>query len=158
MRFHKAIEFTGSFDRVRELLLDPDFREEVAREAGAEEVVVSVDAQSSGSAVAMIDTRQPTTGMPALATKFLGGELAVHQEERWATPESGTMLVTIPGQPGRVEGTVTLEDRNGVVVQTVDADITVKIPLVGGKVEKLIGSVVGHVLKIQEQTANERLR
>lgn len=158
MRFHKSIELTGPFDQARALLLDPGFREEVAREAGAEDVVVSVDEQASGSAVATIDTRQPTTGMPALATRFLGGELAVHQEERWVTPASGTMLVTIPGQPGRVEGTVTLEDRAGVVVQTVDAEITVKIPLVGGKVERLIGSVVGHVLKIQEQTANERLR
>jgi len=157
MRFTKAIEMPGGLDAVRDVLLDRAFREEVAREAGASEVRVDVDRAEDGSATATIDTAQPTTGMPSLATKFLGGELRIHQEEHWASPTRGTLLVEIPGQPGRVKGSVTLEESGGVTVQTVDAEIKVSIPLLGGKIEKLIGSVLGHVLKIQAAKAGEWL-
>ena len=157
MRFHKEIELHGGLDEVRELLLDPGFREQVAREAGAVEVAVQVT-RDGDTAHAVIDTEQPTTGMPSLATRFLGGRLAIHQEEDWSSPTGGSLEVTIPGQPGRITGTVALTERDGLTVQTVDADVSVRIPLVGGKVEKLIGSVLGHVLKLQAQVGNERLR
>lgn len=156
MRFTKSIELPGPIVEVREMLLDADFREEVARRAGAVEVEVTVDRDGERT-VARIETRQPTTGMPAIATKFLGDQLAVRQEERWHSPDGGDLEITIPGQPGRVDGTVRLAERAGVTVQTVEADIAVRIPLIGGKVEKLIGSVVGQVLQLQAQVGAERL-
>ena len=153
MRVTKTIELPGTLEVARAILHDPDFREQVAREAGASEVSVDVSTAADGTAVATVDTAQPTTGMPSLATKFLGRELRIHQEERWASATDGTLVVEIPGQPGRVDGTVTLAESGGVTTQTVDAQIKVSIPLLGGKIEKLIGSVLGHVLKIQAAQA-----
>lgn len=153
MRFTKSFELPGTIEQVRAVLDDADFREEVAREAGATTVEASVEENDDGSLMAVVDTRQPTTGMPALATKFLGDELAIHQEEQWDSLDSASLLVSIPGQPGKVTGSVSLVESGGVTVQTVEADIKVSIPLVGGKIEKLIGSVLGHVLKIQAARA-----
>jgi hypothetical protein len=42
-------------------------------------------------------------------------------------------------------------------VQTVDAEIKVGIPLIGGKVEAIIGSALGRVLKIQQRVGGEWL-
>ena len=149
MRFEKSFELPGGVEDVRRVLDDPEFREEVAREAGATQVDVTVESHDDGSVMAVVDTRQPTTGMPSLATKFLGSELAIHQEEEWHSPAGATLVVTIPGQPGKVTGTVSLTESGGVTVQRVEADVKVSIPFVGGKIETLIGSVLGHVLKIQ---------
>ena len=156
MKLHESVELPGPLERVHELLLEPSFREEVARRSGAQEVTVSVD-REAGASVVTVDSRQSTSGMPAMATRFLGDQLAIHQVERWTSEESGTITVTIPGQPGQVEGTLRLAERGGVTAQTVQAEVTVKIPLVGGKVEKLIASVVGHVLALQAEVGAERL-
>lgn len=147
----------GTFEEVRALLDDPAFREDVAREAGATEVEVTVEEYDDDSLVATLDTVQPTDDMPTAARKFLGHELRVHQVERWTSPGAGTMEVRIPGQPGHVVGTVTLQERDGTTVETVDADITVRIPFLGGRLEAVIGRVLGHVLKIQAAAVTQRL-
>lgn len=157
MKFHKTTTLNGSLDEVRSLLLDPQFREEVALAAGSKTATVSVDEKGSGAAVVAIDSRQPTSNLPAAAVKYLGPELAIRQEERWSSGGSGTLSVSIPGQPGNVEGRITLRESNGATVHTVEADITVRIFLVGGKVEKVIGNIVDHVLTTQATVGNRRL-
>ena len=156
MRFRKEIELPGSLEEARAVLDDPDFRDEVARAAGADEVDVLVEEYDDGSVVSTVDTVQSTSQMPGLAQKFLGSELRIHQVENWETLDSASLLVEIPGQPGQVIGTITLIEGD-VTVQRVEADITARIPLLGGKVEKLIGQILGHVLKIQAATAADHL-
>lgn len=157
MRFHKAVEFPGSLEQVRELLDDPDFRDDVARAAGAGDVDVTVEEYDDGSVVVTTDSSQSTAQMPSIASKYLGGTLQIHQEEEWASPVSGTLTVTIPGQPGNVTGTLALQERGDATVQTVDAEIKVAIPLLGGRIEKLIGQLLGNALKLQARLAAERL-
>lgn len=157
MRFRKELEIPGDLMDVRAVLDDPDFRDEVARTAGADEVEVLVEEYDDGSVVATLDTVQSTASMPSIAQRFLGGELRIHQVENWTSLDEASLLVQIPGQPGQVIGTVTLIARDGVTLQTVDADISAKIPLLGGRVEKLIGQILGHVLKIQAAAAADRL-
>jgi hypothetical protein len=67
------------------------------------------------------------------------------------------MRVTIPGKPGRVTGTVRLREDGAETVQTVDAEVKVSIPLVGGKVEKIICSALGHVLTVQQRVGADWL-
>lgn len=156
MKFHKSTELNGSPDEVRELLWDSSVREEVALEAGSHSATVSVDEQTSGTTV-VINSRQPTSGFPAAAIKFIGSELAITQEERWTSPDGGGLTVSIAGQPGKVSGRISLSERNGVTVHTVEADITVRIFLVGPKVEKVIGEILGNVLTLQAKVVNRHL-
>lgn len=156
MRFHKTTEFNGSLDEVRAKLLDPSVREEVTLEAGSHGATVSVEEQTSGTRV-VINSRQPTSGFPPAAVKFIGSELAITQEEVWTAANGGTMTITIAGQPGKVSGRISLSERNGATVHVVEADITVRIVLVGPKVEKVIGEIVGNVLTIQADVVNRHL-
>lgn len=156
MKFHKEIRFTGDLETVFAMLADKAFREKVAETAGADTWQVTVEERGAG-AHAVVDTSQSTAGFPGPAVKVLGSHFDIHQEEEWTSPTEGTMLVTIPGKPGSVHGTVTLRQVGSEVVQTVDADIKVGIPLVGGKIEKLIGSAVGSVLRTQESVGADWL-
>lgn len=156
MRFQETIEFQGSLAQVRDLLADTSFREEVARKAGASQASATMSAHEDGHTIT-IDSRQPTSQWPSIVAKFLGDNVAIRQEERWNSA-AGELSVTIPGQPVNVVGTLGLVERDGHTVQTVDADVSVKVPFVGGKIEGLVVDVLGHVLTLQARVGNERLQ
>lgn len=156
MRFHKEIRFPAAHDAVWAMLADPAFRERVAQEAGSGRHDVSVRPQGGGL-VATVRSTQSTQGLPSAATKLLGSSYQIEQEETWESPRAGTLRVSIPGKPGRVVGTVSLREDGAQTVQTVEAEVTVSIPLVGRKVEKVIGSALGHVLKVQQRVGADWL-
>lgn len=148
MRFHKQIEFGAPPDVVWAMLADRDFRESVAREAGSASYDIAVTETDTGLR-ATIDTRQPATGLPGFARRIVGHELAIHQEEHWSPAGTGTLEVSIPGRPGHVKGDVALTQVGSGTVQTVDAEVKVHLPLVGGRIETMICQVLGNLLKLQ---------
>jgi len=156
VRFIKEIRFPGNAEVVVAMLTDKAFRERVAQEAGAASYSVVVEETGQG-VKSVIDTSQPTDGLPGVAAKFLGSTFDIHQEEVWSSTTAGLLTVTIPGKPGTVNGTVSLAEHGKETVQTVHAEIKVGIPLIGGKVEAIIGSALGRVLKIQQRVGGEWL-
>ena len=66
-------------------------------------------------------------------------------------PSDAEFLVNIPGKPGQLRGTVTLTERGGETVKIVDGDIKVSIPLVGGKLEGLIGDLFRSALRAESR-------
>ena len=56
-----------------------------------------------------------------------------------------------------IGGLVSLAADGAATVQTVDVDIDVHMPLFGKKVEKLIGQVLGNLLKLQGRVGNDWL-
>lgn len=157
MRFTKDIRFPATPEETRAMLLDRGFREEVAREAGASSYDVTVDERPDGTTRASVETAQPAGDLPSVARKFIGSELRIVQSETWTSGDRADLDVAIPGAPGSIRGTITLRSAGEETVQTVDAEIKVKVPLVGGQVEKLIGKVLGNVLKLQERVGRDWL-
>ena len=102
-------------------------------------------------------TKRNASELPAAARKIIGKQLTINQVETWTSPVGGTLEVTIPGAPGHIKGTVALAEREGLTVQTVTADIKVRVPLIGKQFEKLIGQILGNILKLQGRIANEDL-
>lgn len=153
MRFTKSITFDALPEVVAEMLADPAFRERVASMAGATAYDVSVIETDSG-VHAVLESRQPSVGLPGFARRFVGDELVIHQEEHWHTATDGTMSVAIPGKPGKVTGAIALAGAGVSTVQTVTADISVGLPLVGGRIERMIGQILGNVLKLQARVGN----
>ena len=56
-----------------------------------------------------------------------------------------------------IGGVVSLAADGAATVQTYDLDIDVHMPLFGRKVEKLVGQVLGNLLKLQGQVGNDWL-
>ena len=132
----------ATVDEVFAMLGDPAYRKAVADYQGVQDFSCSVEHPGSGMKV-RLEQAHGTDRIPSFAKKLVGSEIRFIQEETWASPASGQYLVTIPGKPGDMKGTARLVQRGDDVVETVDLAVTVKMPLVGGKVEDLIAGFIG---------------
>jgi hypothetical protein len=65
--------------------------------------------------------------------------------------------VTIPGKPGEMAGTATLVESGGRTTERVDLEVTVRLPLVGGKLEGLVADMLGKALDTEHRTGVEWL-
>ena len=118
---------------------------------------VTVTPDGADGFASVVETQQSSKELPGVARKFLGNEYTIRQEETWSEPDEGALDVTIPGTSGVIGGVVSLAAAGDATVQTYDLDIDVHMPLFGRKVEKLVGQVLGNLLKLQGRVGNDWL-
>lgn len=150
MKFSHEMRYAATADEVYAMLADESFREQVCASGGALRSSASVNQNGAGMAVE-VDQTMPADGIPSFATKFVGNEIQVVQKESWSGRDRADLEVLIPGKPGHMRGTITLTERDGETVETVDGDIKVSIPLVGGKLEALIGDLLASALRNEQR-------
>lgn len=150
MHFHQELEYDASPAEVYAMLSDPTFREAVC-EAGAS-VRHEVSITPRGEALSVtVDQVQPAEGIPSFAKKIVGDEIEIQQREEWSSATDASLEVSIPHKPGHLKGTVTLRENGSGTVETVDAEIKVHIPMLGGKLEKLIADMLGSALRSEQR-------
>lgn len=136
--------------QVRALLWDKAFREAVCQ---AQKVVshdVDVTA-SETSARIRVEQVQATTGMPTFAKKFVGEQTTVVTEEHWDSPTTADLTVAIPGKPGEMDGSLRLTEDAAGTTETIDLDINVAIPFLGGKVEEMLADLMAKAYRKEQQ-------
>ena len=151
-RIVQELTYEAPLADVAAMLADPAFREEVCVAIRATKYAVTVDGVQGDPMKVRLEYSQPTDRVPGFAKKFVGSEVDIVQAETWTSPEHGDIEVTIPGKPGSMAGTAVLSEADGVTTETVTLDITVKIPLVAGKIETLIGKILGSALRAENRT------
>lgn len=144
-RLTHDLTYDAPIEAVRAMLLDEEFRRSVAVEQRALRSDVSI----TGGDVTF-ETVQPATGIPSFAKKFVGDEITVVQKETWSATDAD-IHVTIPGKPGEMVGTAKLRGSDARTVETVDLEIKVSIPLVGGKIEGLVADMLLKALKAENR-------
>lgn len=143
-------------DSVFAMVTDPEFRERVCAYQRVLRHTVRVDETDRGIVVD-VDQVQSTEYVPAAARSFVGDEIEIEQRETWHSPTDATLVVTIPGRPGRMDATITLRERGGRTVETVSGEIRVSIPLLGGKLEQMVGQVFRLALDAEARVGAEWL-
>ncbi|WP_179953782.1 DUF2505 domain-containing protein [Lentzea guizhouensis] len=83
----------------------------------------------------------PAEHLPSVAKAALGGDLVIQRMENWAAG-AGTVEVTIGSVPGRLDGAFTITDNGSGSKLTLTGEVKVSIPLMGGKLEKMIAEQV----------------
>jgi hypothetical protein len=141
---------------VAEMLMDSAFREQVCDAQGALRSTVAITEASGGRQV-VVDQVQTAQGIPSFATKFVGEEIQLVQTELWSDAERGTVEIVIPGKPGQGSGTVRLSESGGTTTETVELEVKVGIPLVGGKLEKLICDLMRKAMKAENEVGRRYL-
>lgn len=150
MRIRSELTYEASPAEVHAMLADPAFRERVCATGPATSHDVTVTPAGRGMTV-VVDQTQPATGVPGFARKVVGEEIHIVQTERWTGPQEATLDLVIPDKPGRVAGTIALSGRGSGTTQAVEGEVTVALPLVGGKLEKLIGDLLAAALRHEEE-------
>lgn len=157
VKFSHKMRYAAAPAEVHAMLADPAFRERACEAGGALRHEVSVSPDGSGMRV-VVDQTQPADGIPSFATKFVGDEIQIIQKEKWSGVDSATFDLEIPGKPGHVTGTITLAgDGAGGTLETVDGEIKVRIPLVGSKLEGLVGDLLSSAMRSEEQVGHAYL-
>lgn len=148
--------YDASLIEVAGMLSDPEFRQEVCRNQRATSYTAQIEGDANEKAV-RIEMTQPTDRVPAFAKKIVGDTVTIVQTEAWSSASHADVHVTIPGKPGEMKGTAVLVEKDGVTHETVTLDVTVKIPLVAGKIEDLLAKLLGSALRAEERTGKEWL-
>lgn len=150
-RITHELTYDAPLEEVRAMLLDEEFRKAVAVAQRAKRSTVEIE----GSSV-RFETVQPADGIPSFAKKFVGDEIVIDQRETW-TGNTADVHVAIPGKPGDMKGSAALRTVGDQTVETVDLTVKVNIPLVGGKIEGLIGDMLVKALKAENRAGKEYL-
>ncbi len=151
-RVVKELTYDASLEEVAAMLTEPAFRELVLERMKVVRGHATVE-----DGVVTIDQVQSAAGLPSFATKLVGAEIRIVQVETWRTPAHADVEVTIPGKPGEMAGTATLTESGGRTTERIELEITVRIPLVGGKIEGLVADMLDKALVKEHETGVEWL-
>ncbi len=94
--------------------------------------------------------RQLSIDPPGFLKNFVGNSIGIQETQTWRDPTSATLLVEILKQPGDVKGTLRLSESGSTTTVTVDAEIAVRVPLMGGKVEGYVAGILDQLLAKDE--------
>lgn len=153
MRFEHTLRYDAAPEEVFAMLGEAVFRERVCEAQHATEATAEVDGVDDTMTV-QVDQKRPAEGIPSFARKFVGDTIHIVQREEWSSATDASLDVTIPGKPGHLKGTITLRAEGGGTVETVAGDLRVAIPLVGGKIEVLVGELLEHALETEQRVGN----
>jgi len=151
-RVVKELVYDAPVEAVSAMLTDAAFRERVL-----ERMKVLRGGATVKDRVVTIEQVQTAKGLPSFATKLVGDEIRILQVERWTSLEHADIEVTIPGKPGEMQGTADLAGSGDRTVETVNMEVTVRIPLVGGRIESLIADMLTKALDVEHRTGVEWL-
>jgi hypothetical protein len=152
VKFERVHDYPAPASDVLAMLLDPAFREAVCASQDALHHKVSVSS-STPPATVEVTQRQDTSGAPPAARKVIGDSVETVQREEWESASRARLDISIPGKPGHLRGTIDLVDNgDGTSTERFDAEVKVSIPLIGGKLEGLIGKILGSGLRRERET------
>lgn len=161
MRFRHATTYPADSTAVFAMFCDPAFRERVCAAQGSLRSDISL-ALSDRGGEAVVEQVLPAVGIPSYAAKFVGEEIEVRRRERWRDTGDASLEIGIPGKPGDLVATMTLEEATLVggpdqTTLTYDGELTVSIPFIGGKLEKFVGEMFTSSLDVEAQVGRAYL-
>ena len=150
MKFSHRLRYDASPADVHAMLTDPAFREKVCDAMHASRRDVKVVPSDTGVSV-VVEQTQPARGIPSYAKRFVGDEIEIVQREAWADSTSARLTVDLPGKPAQFSGDLALTADGDGTVEAVTGEVSVKVPLIGGKLEGLVGDLLQSALKAEER-------
>jgi hypothetical protein len=141
MLLRHEISYDAPLADVFAMLSDPAFRKVSADAMGVISADVVITPNGDGISV-RIDQVQPTEGIPGFARKFAGETTRAVQTEEWVSPAGGTITIETPGKPTSIKGTLALSESGDRTTETLEVEVKVKVPLLGGKLESLMADLV----------------
>ncbi|GAA4808255.1 DUF2505 domain-containing protein [Nocardioides caeni] len=148
MDYRRELRYDAAPADVFAMLADPSFREKVGAAQDVVSMDVTVTPKGAGASI-LIDQVQNTAGLPAIAKKIAGDTTRALVREEWSGPTSASIEITAPGKPTRASGTVTVVADGGGTRYVQELEVTVKVPLIAGKLEKLMADNIDAGLTVE---------
>lgn len=141
MRLTRDLAYAAPVADVLAMVQDPAYWDRVAEATGALSSATTVT--GSGEDVQVVtDQQQAVVGVPSFAKKFVGDSTRAIITARWKGTQASYVVET-PGKPTSMSGTVAVSARGDGAVVTYDLEVKASVPLIGGKLEKLVCDLTG---------------
>ena len=141
MKFRHELSYDAPPAKVFAMLADPEFRRAACDAMEVISADVQLDRDGEGFNL-VIDQQQNTKDLPGFARTFAGESTQAIQREVWLGPTTGDLSIESPGKPASATGTIRLEEAGGGTREVVELEIKVKVPLIGGRLERLMAEKV----------------
>ena len=118
--------------------------------------------EQPGGGVLFEVTRELPAGVPGFLERFLPRDGRVRQTDVWGPSRDGerhgTWTVDLPGAPARLGGTMRLEPLGSGSRYTIEGDVKVSVPVIGGRAEGFIGDMVVKLAGKEAELLKDALR
>ena len=148
----KQLTYDAPAAAVTAMLDDRAFREAVLQRQHVARGSVEID----GDEVTIEQVRS-ADDLPSFVRTLVGDEIVIVQKETWTSPSTADMTLSIPGKPGEAVGSLTLTESAGTTTELIDLDLSVRIPLVGKKIESLVAGLFRDALDREHEVGVEWL-
>lgn len=152
MQFTQSVSYPGTVDEVVTMCLTPDYLE---RRFGQFVVAGSSTVSVEGERVSFTGTVRPEL-IPSATSRFVKSDLRIAFSEEWTRDEAGASSrtsVAVDGAPVSVEAASTLAPNDQGCVRDVTGNVSVRVPLLGGRIEKEAVTRLGSIVEREEALA-----
>jgi len=136
MKLRHDLVFDAAPPAVLAMVTDPEYWDMVAVATAAISSTATVE-DDGGATRVVVDQLQEVQGVPSFAKKFVGDSTRAITTQVWSGT-TASYVVDTPGKPTSMSGTLTLTPKGDGTVLTYDLEVKASIPLIGGKLEKLV--------------------
>lgn len=154
-------EYEGSVGDVYQAFADTDYWLARLADSGVDESTlesIRVGGESGNNGPIEVVTLQVfhSNSLPGLITQLHRGDLRIRRAESWGPISDGTATASLTGAilsaPASLTGTATLSPV-GASGSRVDFQVSVhvRIPLIGGKLERLLGDYLAAVVEAEQR-------
>jgi hypothetical protein len=144
-RFEHRATFAAPVDTVYATLVDEAFLTARLRDIGGKGAALLDHRTSDDGADIRLRQGVDANHLPGVVRSVLSGDLVVEREEHWRGHES-TGKATINGVPAEIRFRSRLAARGDGTDAVIDAEVRVSIPLIGGRIEKVVAEQVTKLL------------
>lgn len=161
MKMHVSHRYDADVPTVFALVTDEQFLRSKYDAQGATDVTITRK-ESPDGAVHLEIKRRVTLDLPGFAKRVLQPTNTVVHVERWRpTDASGARIcdyrVDVHGVPSRIEGVLTLSPDGAGTRQDTEAQVTVSVPLLGGRLERFAADSGRRVLDDEAEFTRREL-
>lgn len=155
-RFEHRASFPAPVDTVYSILVDEAFLAARLRDIGGKGAALLDHSTTADGAAYKLRQGVDANRLPSAVRSILNGDLVVEREERWRGREFRGRA-SISGVPAQITSHGRLTDRGGSTELLVSAEVKVNIPLIGGKIEKVVAEQVTKLLAAEAEYAEKWL-
>lgn len=153
MKITSRLVFTASPDRVADMFANPSFARYLAEEVSVE--IVTATQIDKGMTVVFSSEITDTGAIK----KLVGSQVLVTETTTWEEASGdgsrvGRLTMTIAGVPAAIDGPLVLKPAESGAEVNYDADLIVRIPLIGKQVEKMVSSYLNPTIAAWERVGN----
>lgn len=155
-RYHGTMHFDVAADVVFAAQSDPEYV--IWKHEHMAAFDVSAQAHESGSEITISSSRKLPAEIPSAAKRFVGDSITIDEVHTWSHPQTdgtrhGRVKATFGGAPMSVDGTLALRpDGHGSALDVVIHSRS-SVPLVGGKLEQVVGDQFMRALRVEQRIA-----